>query len=50
MKNLIKALRVAFEAFKMVYRGWTITGYEKFEDNGYSQIRQVERLVAKKEQ
>lgn len=34
MKNLLKALRVAFEAFKMVYRGWEVNRYEKFEENG----------------
>ena len=34
MKKLTKALRVAFEVFKMVYRGWEVNQYEKFEENG----------------
>ncbi len=34
MKNLLKALRVAFEAFKMVYKGWEVNSYEKFEETG----------------
>lgn len=34
MKRLLKALRVAFEAFKMVYKGWEVNSYEKFEDSG----------------
>ena len=32
--NLLKALRVSFEVFRMVYKGWEVNSYEKFEDNG----------------
>ena len=32
--NLLKALRVSFEVFRMVYKGWEVNSYEKFEDTG----------------
>ena len=34
MTNLLKALRTSLEVFRMVYKGWEVNSYEKFEDNG----------------
>ncbi len=35
MSRLLKALKAGIEAFRMVYRGWTVDEYKKYDKDDY---------------
>lgn len=35
MSKLLKALKAGIEAFRMVYKGWTVDEYKKYDKDGY---------------